>query len=55
MKQYIVELTSKQPRVKTRGILEFKLRLSAVFFALSLHIASYSFLIYTNCRHKITY
>ncbi len=42
-------LTSKQLRVKTRSILEFKLRLSAVFLSLLLHIPPDRFLIYTNC------
>ena len=39
---------SKELRVKTRSILEFKLRLSAVFFALLLNVSSYRFLVYSN-------
>ena len=45
---------SKQPPVKTGGILEFKQSLSAVFLALHLDIFSYRGLTYANCRHKVT-
>jgi len=43
-----VEATSKQPPVKTGGILEFKQSLSAVFFALHLNILPYRRFTYTN-------
>ena len=39
---------SKQPPVKTGGILEFKQSLSAVFFALHLNILSYRRLTYPH-------
>lgn len=42
------KISSKQPRVTTRGILELKQSLPAVFFALLFDILPYYFFRYTN-------
>jgi hypothetical protein len=46
---------SKFLRAYARSILEFKLRLSAVFLTLHLDVSANRCFIYSNCRYEVTY